>query len=62
MHTAAGKEGDEIEIDFKMANIDPEMQKQINEVARAMVQKIYEEIVSEDQLSGNAKGPKSFTL
>ena len=62
MHTSSDA-GDEIQIDFKMTNMDPEMQKQINEVARAMVQKIYQEIINEDQMNGNTtKEGKSFTL
>lgn len=50
-------------LDSKQASkIDPEMQKQINEVARAMVQKIYEEIANEDQSQTDKKQSRSFTL
>ena len=38
------------------------MQKQINEVAKAMVQKIYEEIANEDQSKADRKQSRSFTL
>jgi len=44
------------------SKIDPEMQKQISEVARAMVQKIYEEIANEDQSQTDKKQSRSFTL
>ena len=39
------------------------MQKQINEVAKAMVTKIYEEIANEDKAkSAEGAKPSSFTL
>ena len=47
-----------------MAGVDPAMQKQINEVARAMVSKIYQEMISEESArsAGKQKGHTSFTL
>jgi len=47
-----------------MAGVDPAMQKQINEVARAMVSKIYQEMISEESArsASKQKGYTSFTL
>ena len=46
-----------------MPGVDPHMQKQINEVARAMVSKIYQEIVTEEAAkSSDTNDISSFTL
>ena len=52
------------DLQASMEGLDPEIQKQINDVARAMVQKIYAEIIQEEKEAkkdGEEKG-SSFTL